>query len=83
MPKNLPTPAQLWEGDVTFFSIDTDLIQGAGYDFESGALNQIPKQLPATMHLQLAEVVVNEIVRHLMEPVNESINALKSASAKL
>jgi len=64
MPKGLPTAAQLWQGEVSCFSIDTDLIQAAGYNFDEGALHQLPKQLPASMRLQLTEVVVEEIVRH-------------------
>jgi hypothetical protein len=79
MPKGLPSPAQLWQGDVSFFSIDTDLIQAAGYDFDAGALNQLPNQLPGTMQLQLTEVVSEEIVRHRMKPVQEAIQQLTSA----
>lgn len=83
MPKGLPTAAQLWDGDVSFFSIDTDLIQAAAYDFDAGALNQLPHQLPRTMQLQLTEVVAEEIVGHLMKPVAASVNALKTASDNL
>ena len=83
MPKGLPTAAQLWDGDVSFFSIDTDLIQAAGYDFDAGALNQLPHQLPRTMQLQLTEVVAEEIVGHLMKPVVASVDELKAASDKL
>ena len=35
MPKGLPTPAQAWE-EVTFSSLDTNLIQAAGYNFAQG-----------------------------------------------
>lgn len=83
MPKGLPTAAQLWEGDISFFSIDTDLIQAAAYDFDAGALNQLPHQLPRTMQLQLTEVVSEEIVGHLMKPVIASVNELKAASDNL
>jgi hypothetical protein len=83
MPKGLPTPAQLWEGDISFFSIDTDLIQAAGYNFGRGALHQLPQQLPASMGLQLPEVVVREIVKHRMAPVLETLQQFKSASGGL
>ena len=83
MPKGLPTAAQLWDGDVSFFSIDTDLIQAAGYDFDAGTLNQLPHQLPRTMQLQLTEVVSEEIVGHLMKPVFASVDELKAASDNL
>ena len=83
MPKDPPSAVQLWEGDVSFFSMDTDLIQAAGYNFAQGALHQLPRQLPASMGIQLSEVVVQEIVKHRMKPVHEAIQQLKSASDKL
>lgn len=83
MPDGMPTPAQLWDGEISFFSIDTDVIQGAGYNFEAGALNQLHKQLPSSMELQLTDVVANEVVNHLMDPVVRSIQELRSAAANL
>lgn len=83
MPAGTPTPAQLWHGEITFFSLDTDVIQGAGYNFEAGALNQLHKQLPSTMELQLTDIVANEVVNHLMEPVLKNIQELNSAAANL
>lgn len=83
MPDGMPTPAQLWDGEISFFSIDTDVIQGAGYNFEAGALNQLHRQLPSSMELQLTDVVANEVVNHLMTPVLKSIQELQSAAAHL
>ena len=83
MPEGLPTPQEVWDGDISFFSIDTDVIQAAGYNFEAGALNQLHKQLPSSMELQLTDIVVCEVVKHLMAPISKSINALKGASAHL
>lgn len=83
MPIGMPTPAQLWDGEISFFSIDTDVIQGAGYNFEAGALNQLHKQLPSSMELQLTDVVANEVVNHLMIPVLKSIQEFQSAAANL
>ena len=48
--------SSLANGEITFFSIDPDLIQGAGYQFDAGALNQLPNQLPRFMGLQITEV---------------------------
>lgn len=78
MPKNLPTAAKAWE-DVTFFSIDTNLIQAAGYNFAQGALHQLPNQLPETIGLQLPEIVVSEIVTHRMESVHKAQKQLQGA----
>lgn len=82
MPENLPTAAQAWE-DVTFFSIDTNLIQAAGYNFAQGALHQLPNQLPESIGLQLPEIVVSEIVKHRMESVNKAHKQLQGAADEL
>lgn len=79
MPKDLPSAAQAWE-DVTFFSIDTNLIQAAGYNFAQGALHQLPNQLPESIGLQLPEIVVSEIVKHRMESVHKTHQQLKGAA---
>jgi PIN domain len=82
MPKDLPTAAQAWE-DVTFFSIDTNLIQAAGYNFAQGALHQLPNQLPESIGLQLPEIVVSEIVKHRMESVHKAHRLLQGAADDL
>ncbi|AEF20546.1 PIN domain-containing protein [Pseudomonas fulva] len=79
MPLGTPTPAQLWNGEISFFSIDTDVIQSAGYNFEIGALNQLHRQLPSSMELQLTDVVANEVVKHLMEPILKSVQLFESS----
>ncbi|MHA6195664.1 PIN domain-containing protein [Pseudomonas wadenswilerensis] len=83
MPKGTPTAAQLWQGEVSFFSLDTDLIQSAGYKFDGGALKQLPKQLPDTMSLQLSEVVAQEIVSHRMEGIIKAVSSFKNSSSDL
>jgi hypothetical protein len=83
MPEGLPSAADLWEGRVGFFSIDTDLIQAAGYKFKDGTLNQLPKLIPRPMQLYLTEVVAQEIIAHLMEPVTKAIHDFSSASDAL
>lgn len=83
MPKGHPTAAQLWEGDVSFFSLDTDVIQAAGYNFNAGALKLLPLQLPDTMNLMISEVVAQEIVAHRMESVTKSIEQFKTSSTDL
>lgn len=83
MPKGTPTPQELLDGEVTFFSLDTDVIQGAGYNFEKGALNQLPRQLPHSMSLKLTEVVLREIVGHRMVPVKEASEKYLAATQAL
>lgn len=83
MPPGLPTPQQLLDGEVTFVSLDTQVIQSAGYDFSKGALNQLPKQLPSAMKLQLAEVVLREVVGHRLVPVKKAADQFMGAISSL
>lgn len=80
MPDQKPTPDHVWEKRITFFSIDTSIIQSAGYNFSKGALNQLPNQLPSSMGLQLTEIVLEEIKNHRMQPVRRAAEQLGSAS---
>lgn len=83
MPKQKPIPEQVWEKEITFLSIDTSIIQSAGYNFSQGALNQLPYQLPASMGLQLAEVVLEEIKNHRMQPVRKAVEQMQNASKEI
>ncbi|WP_334169942.1 PIN domain-containing protein [Zoogloea sp.] len=83
MPKGIPTPQELVDGEVTFFSLDTDVIQSASYNFEKGALNQLPRQLPHSMSLKLTEVVLREIVGHRMKPVKAASEKYQAATTAL
>lgn len=83
MPEGIPTAAQLWHGDISFFSLDTDLIQSAGFNFDGGPLKQLPRQLPDTMSLRLPETIAQEIVSHRMENVSKAIQQFQSSSNEL
>lgn len=83
MPPGLPTPQEHVDGEVAFFSLDTDVIQAAGYNFGKGALNQLPRQLPTAMKLQLTEVVLQEIVGHKLAPVKEAADKFQASTAGL
>lgn len=83
MPAGIPTAQQLVNGEVSFFSLDTDVIQAAGYNFGKGALNQLPKQLPGAMSLQLAPIVLQEVVGHRMESVSEAAGKFTSSVNRL
>src|SRR5690606_32259741 len=73
-----PGPEQLWDGDICFFSLDTDLIQAAAYKFESPPLNKLPAQLPPKMTLILSPIVFEEIVSHQMDSVEEAVSKIRS-----
>jgi hypothetical protein len=82
MPKERLSASRAWE-DATFFSIDTNLIQAAGYNFAQGALHQLPRQLPESIGLQLPEIVLSEIVKHRMVSVHKAYSQLKGAAYDL
>lgn len=79
MPRDEPSIEQLWEGGLTFFSLDTDVIQAAAFNFSRGTLHQLPKQLPTTMHLLMTEVVCWEIDRHRNGSVRDAIDRFENA----
>jgi len=84
MPKGLPSAADLIaERAVTFFSVDTDIIQGLGYKFEEGALRALYLQRPNWMSVCLTEVVQKEVMDHRMEPVLSAAQELGSSLAKI
>src|SRR5450830_1039412 len=83
MPIGIPTAAQLLGKEVTFFSLDTNIIQAAGYKFDSGQLNTLPLQRPPWINICLTEVVEREVAAHRMKSVSEAVRQLFSASKDL
>lgn len=84
MPKGLPSAAELLEQRaVTFFSIDTDVIQALGYKFEDGALRALHLQRPNWIKVCLTEVVQKEVMDHRMDPVMQAAQELQSALTKM
>lgn len=83
MPSGCPTAAQIWNGEIGFFSLDTDVLQSKGFKFEEPPLSQLPKQLPKNMSLQFSPVVLEEILGHRMKPVADARAKLEAALAAL
>jgi len=80
MPKGLPTAAALIEQRaVTFFSIDTDVIQSHGYKFGEGALHALAFQRPSWFQFQLTDVVEREVLAHRMDAVSKAVQEMQSA----
>ena len=77
MPKGLPSAAQLMGQEITFFSINTNLIRAVRFRFEEGALNQLQRQLPGWLNLQLTEVSEREIRAQRMAPLQRRSNNLR------
>ncbi len=61
MPKGPPSPDHIIGRKTTFFSIDTNVMEGKGFDFNRGALNVLHRQRPAWMTLRLSDIVEREV----------------------
>ena len=80
MPEGLPTAAALIEQKaVTFFSIDTDVIQSHGYKFGEGALHALKLQRPNWFHIQITDVVEREVLAHRMDAVSKVVQEMQTA----
>lgn len=71
------------QGPTNFFSLDTNIIQAAGYNFAQGTLHQLPNQLPESIGLQVPEFVVSGVVKHQMASVRKAHKLLQSAADDL
>lgn len=84
MPSGLPSAQALLEDkSVTFFSIDTDVIQSLGFKFFEGALRTLPLQRPAWLTIQQTEIVEREVHAHRMDPILKGAKELNSAILNL
>lgn len=79
MPKGPPPPDHIIGRKVTFFSIDTNVMEGKGFDFNRGALNVLQHQRPAWMALRLSDIVEREVRAHRMRDLTEAKQKLDSA----
>lgn len=79
MPKGQPSPDHIIGRKVTFFSIDTNILKGKGFDFNHGALNVLQNQRPTWMTLRLSDIVEREVYAHRMRDLTEAKQKLDSA----
>lgn len=79
MPIEKPTVDDIWNKLITFVSIDTDILQSKGFQFDRGALNQLPNQLPDDVHLVFTQVVHEEVKKHRLDSVSSATRELASA----
>lgn len=79
MPNSLPSIDDVIAGKIKFFSLDTSVIQGAGYKFFDDKLLDLYLQLPYQIKLILPEIVYREILSHKNDEVVSDINQLKSS----
>ncbi len=79
MPKGPPSPDHIIGRKVTFFSIDTNVLEGKGFDFNRGALNVLHRQRPTWITLRLSDIVEREIYAHRMRDLIEAKQKVDSA----
>lgn len=79
MPKGPPSPDHIIGRKVTFFSIDTNVLEGKGFDFNRGALNVLHHQRPTWITLRLSDIVEREVYAHRMRDLTEAKQKLDSA----
>ncbi len=79
MPKGPPSPDHIIGRKVTFFSIDTNVLEGKGFDFNRGALNVLHRQRPTWIALRLSDIVEREVYAHRMRDLTEAKQKLDSA----
>lgn len=79
MPNSLPSIDDVIAGKIKFFSLDTSVIQGAGYKFFDDKLLDLYLQLPYQIKLILPEVVYKEILSHKNDEISSDINQLQSS----
>ncbi|SAL70621.1 hypothetical protein AWB71_04297 [Caballeronia peredens] len=83
MPLNLPSRKQIFDGEISFISIDTNVILEEGRDFNKGRLNQVPNLVPHPIQLHLTDVTVREVARHFHDNAHQLRDALSRASRLL
>ena len=79
MPKGPPSPDHIIGRKVTFFSIDTNVLEGKGFNFNRGALNVLQHQRPTWITLRLSDIVEREVYAHRMRDLTEAKQKLDSA----
>ncbi|UHH10129.1 PIN domain-containing protein [Luteimonas fraxinea] len=81
MPAQTPTPDDIWNKTIAFISIDTNVLFETGFQFTSGALNQLPAQMPDSLHLVFSPVVAEEVKRHRVKSVKKHSDSIAAAIA--
>lgn len=83
MPKGIPSPDTLSSRKVSAFSLDTSVIEAAGFRFNEGPLRHLAGQLPPWMTLWMTDVIVREISRHRLDYVARASQQVISGANEL
>lgn len=83
MPIGLPNSSALNSRKVCAFSLDTSVIEAAGFRFNDGALKHLSGQLPPWLQLWMPDIVVREISQHRLDNVSRSVQSIQAGMQDL
>jgi PIN domain-containing protein len=78
MPAGVPHPEALTGRTVSAFSLDTSVLEAAGFRFREGSLFTLASQLPPWVQLVMSAVVVEEMVAHHLGNVQRAVEQIQS-----
>jgi hypothetical protein len=73
MPLGKPNSSELNRRKAYAFSLDTSVIEAAGFRFDEGALKHLSRQLPPWIELWMTDIVIREVSNHRIENVSRSV----------
>jgi len=71
--------AQIIAGEISALTLDTSIFERAGLAMEAGLLAQLEQFRDGDIQLVVANVVANEVRRHLVENAEKSVSTLQNA----
>lgn len=83
MPAGLPNADALTSRKTCAFSLDTSVIEGAGFRFVDGPLRQLSGQLPPWLQLWMSDIVLREVSEHRMANVFRGAHQVQAGIADL
>jgi PIN domain len=83
MPTGLPLPSSLNSRRVCAFSLDTSIIEAAGFRFTDGPLRHLSGQLPPWLQLWMPDIVLREVSDHRIENVARGVQQVQSGLTDL
>ena len=78
MPSGLPNSSALNSRKACVFSLDTSVVEAAGFRFNEGALRHLSGQLPPWLQLWMPDVVVREISQHRLDNVSRTVQSIQT-----
>jgi hypothetical protein len=78
MPKGLPSAESLSSRQVGAFSLDTSVVEAAGFRFKEGSLKHLASQIPPWMKLVMSNVVCREIIARRVANIHRAEQQITS-----